>query len=181
MRMHTERTRECRALTLALLALLVAAAPASAQTAGTFEELPSLLSQGDVVTVTDDQGRLLAGRILDLTPSGLSLESTGARLSLSADQVESIRHLRFDPLENGTLIGVGIGAIPGFLLGAATRNIGPSMVVGLAAGAGIGAAVDAIIRETRVVYRQANASRQEWTVTPLLSAHHRGVAVSLGF
>lgn len=184
MRMHTERTGEGRALALALVALLATTAPAAAQTAVSFEELPSVLRRGDLVTVTDDQGRRLGGRILDLSPSGLSLEYTGARLDLSADQVARIRHQRFDSLGNGTLIGVGIGAIPGFLLGMAVSEsggFGQALALGLGVGGGIGAAVDALIPESRVVYDPTGAARQRWTVTPLLSAHRRGVAVSLGF
>jgi len=182
--MRTEQTAECRAPALALIALLATTAPAAAQTAASFEELPSVLRKGDLVTVTDDQGRRLGGRILDLSPSGLSLEYTGARIDLGADQVASIRHRRFDSLQNGTLIGVGIGAIPGFLLGAAaweSGGFGYAMALGLGVGGGIGALVDASIRESRVVYRPTGAARQRWAVAPLLSAHRRGVAVSFGF
>lgn len=183
MRTQPERTGGCWAL--ALVTVLVTTAPAEAQTAASFEELPRVLRTGDLVTVTDDRGRNLGGRILDLSPSTLSLEYTGARIDLRADQVSTIRHRRFDSLQNGTVIGLGIAAVPVSLLALVAANEGgvhaPFVLLWLGVGGGIGAGVDALIRESRVIYGPTGTSRKRLTVAPLLSAHRRGVAVSLGF
>lgn len=184
MRTQPERTGGCWALALA--AVLAATAPAEAQTAASFEELPRVLRLGDLVTVTDDRGRNLGGRILDLSPSTLSLEYTGARIDLRADQVSTIRHRPFDSLQNGTMIGLGIAAVPVSLLALVASADGagvhaPFVLAWLGVGGGIGAGVDALIRESRVIYGSTGTSRKRLTVAPLLSAHRRGVAVSLGF
>lgn len=188
MRTQPERTGGCRALALALVTVLAAAAQAEAQTAASFDELSRLLRRGDLVTVTDEQGRELGGRILDLSPSGLALEYTGMRLDLPANQVSTIRHRRFDSLQNGTMIGLGVAAIPVTLLGlvatadgARLEQYGPFALLWLGVGGGIGAGVDALIRESRVIYGPTGAARKRVTVSPLLSVHRRGVAVSVGF
>ena len=170
MRTQPERTGGCRALALALVTVLAAVAHAEAQTAASFDELPLVLRPGDLVTVTDDRGRDLGGRIIELSPSTLSLEYTGARLDLRADQVSTIRHRRFDSLQNGMMIGLGVAAIPVFLLGMAVAAEGPVegyepfALLMLGVGGGIGAGVDALIRESRVIYGRPGAARKRLTI-----------------
>ena len=178
-------------LALALVTVLATAAHAEAQTAASFDELPLVLRPGDRVTVTDDSGRNLTGRIIDLSPSTLSLEARGARLDLRAAEVSFIRQRRPDPLRNGALIGLGVGAIPAAYLswlahGYAHNEGGESAAAGVAGwslvvAAGIGAGVDALIRRSHVIYGPTGAAQRRLTVSPLLSGHRRGVAVSLGF
>ena len=188
MRTQPERTGGYRALALALGTVLSTAAHAGAQTVASFDELPRVLSPGDVVTVVDNSGETHVGRIIDLSPSALSLQTFGVRRDLPAPDVSSIRQRRSDPLGNGTLIGLGVGAIPGALLGAFTyayegaagRAVG-SMVFPLAVGVGVGAGVDALIRNSYVIYERRGAGRKGLTVSPLVSAYRRGVVVSLSF
>ena len=178
-------------LALALVTVLATAAHAEAQTAASFDELPLVLRPGDRVTVTDDSGRNLTGRIIDLSPSTLSLKARGARLDLRAAEVSFIRQRRPDPLRNGALIGLGVGAIPAAYLswlahGYAHNEGGQSAASGVAGwslllAAGIGAGVDALIQRSHVIYGPTGAAQRRLTVSPLLSGHRRGVAVSLGF
>ena len=167
-------------------------AHAEAQTAASFDELPLVLRPGDRVTVTDDSGRNITGQIIDLSPSTLSLAARGARLDLSAADVSFIRQRRPDPLRNGALIGLGVGAIPvaiiswfgyAYALGEGGNPWGvvpfAGMYLGLAAG--IGAGVDALIQRNHVIYGPMGAAQRRLTVSPLLSGDRRGVAVSLRF
>ena len=192
MRKQFERTGGCGALALVLVIVLATVAHAEAQTAASFDELPLVLRPGDRVTVTDNNGRNLTGRIIDLSPSTLSLEASGARLDLSAADVSFIRQRRPDPLRNGALIGLGVGAIPAALLswwgyGIAQGEGGspwigvPFAGMSLGLAAGIGALVDALIQRSHVIYGPTGAAQRRLTVSPLLSGHRRGVAVSLGF
>ena len=190
---QAERTGGCRALALALVAVLVTVAHAEAQTAASFDELPLVLRRGDRVTVTDNNGRSLKGRIIELSRSTLSLDARGARHDLHADDVSLIRQRRRDTLRNGALIGLGVGAFPAAILASwaysYANNEGGSPVGGaafcaglsLSVAAGIGAGVDALIRRSHVIYGPTGAAQRRLTVSPLLSGHRRGVAVSLGF
>lgn len=192
MRTQPERTGGYRVLALALGTVLATSAHAGAQTAASFDELPRVLSPGDVVTVIDNSGESHVGRIIDLSPSALSLKTFGVLrdLHLPAPDVASIRQRRSDPLGNGTLIGVGVGAIPGALLGAFvygyegasdTGAAARSIAFSLAVGGAIGAGVDAIIQRPHVIYERRGASRKRLAISPLVSAERRGVAVSLSF
>ena len=193
MRKQFERTGGCGALALVLVIVLATVAHAEAQTAASFDELPLVLRPGDRVTVTDNNGRNLTGRIIDLSPSTLSLEASGARLDLSAADVSFIRQRRPDPLRNGTLIGLGVGAILATLLSmmaysyAYNEGGSPwSEAAGVAGwsfflAAGIGAGVDRLIQRSHVIYGPTGVAQRRLTVSPLLSGHRRGVAVSLGF
>ena len=180
-------------LALATATVFATALHAEAQTAASFEDLSRLLRAGDRVTVTDAHGEDLEGRIIDLSPSTLALEITGNRRYLGAADVSSIRQRRRDPLRNGTLIGIGVGVIPGVLLsamvhsyannegGSPGRAVATSMIFSLGVGAALGAGVDAMIQGSHVIYGPTGAARKRLTVSPLLAADRRGVAVSLGF
>ncbi len=190
MTLQPERPGGYRILALALATVLATAAHAEAQTAASFDELPRVLSLGDRVTVTDDTGRDLTGPIIDLSPSGLALslrDLGGARIDLPAAEVSRVRQWRSDSLRNGTLIGLGVAAVPGFLFvvaageGASAYSVVGFMGLSLGLGAGMGAGIDALIPTTHVLYDRTSAARQRWTVSPTLSAHRRGVAVSVGF
>ena len=71
---------------------------ADAQTAGSFDELQRILNRGDRVRVTDHTGRELTGRLVDLSPSSLSLEVEGARRDLLDADVTLVHQWRPDPL-----------------------------------------------------------------------------------
>ena len=193
MRTRPERAGGSRPLALALATVLAAAAQAEAQTAASFDELPLVLRRGDRVAVTDDSGQSHTGRIIDLSPSSLSLEAVGYRLDVGPAEVMLVRQWRSDSLRNGTMIGLGVAAIPGFLLSAAAHGLASNeggsageaaagvAVLSLGVGAALGAAVDALIQDSYLIYDHRGATRKRLTVSPLLSAHRRGVAVSIGF
>ena len=62
------------ALVLAAAMLPLTASLAEAQTTASFERLGLLVNQGDRVTVTDHAGQEFEGRLMDLSPTTLSLQ-----------------------------------------------------------------------------------------------------------
>ena len=173
-------------LILTLLLLIAAATPsASAQTASSFEQLAVLVESGDRVTVTDSAGREQTGRIIDLSPSALTLRIDGAGYDFRAASVRTIRQWRPDSLRQGALIGLAAGAITAAALYFPLDDftgLGKAMTLGMfaAAGTGIGVGVDALIPTRQVIFRSPAAARR-LTVAPLLARNRQGVAVSIGF
>ncbi len=177
--------------TLVLLAVLAASARADAQTveprtAASFERLGLLLAQGERIRVTDGAGRDWQGRLIDLSPSTLSLRIAGVRHDLQEADVAVIRRRQRDGLGNGALVGFLSGAaVAVSLLTAEEGNVnrGAALLATSlfgAAGAGVGVGVDALIQRSQVVYRAEGAS-QRLTISPLLSRDRRGLSLSLAF
>lgn len=192
MRTQPARTGGYRTLALAVGAVLALAAHAEAQTATSFDELPGMLNRGELFTVVDNGGDRHVGRIIDVSPSALSLLVLGVRHDLPAADVSSIHQRRPDPLRNGVLKGLSVAAIPAFLVSGAmyghAYNEGGSfqpatgmLILSLGLGAALGAGLDALVADSVVIYDRSRATRQRLTVSPLVSAHRQGVAVSLGF
>ena len=173
-----------RTITLVLAAMAVTASIAQAQRV-TFDRLALRLNQGDAVIVTDSDGQVLRGQIVDLSSSTLSLETGGLRRDLDGGDISVIRHRERDSLMNGAAIGfasgvaiiVGLVARTGEL--SAADFVYASSLFG-AAGAGIGAGLDALHEESRVIYRTAPSNRR-LAVSPVVSRERQGVSVSLGF
>lgn len=172
------------------IAIVLAAATITAPLAGaqtvSFDRLALQLNQGDRITVTDNEGRALHGRVVDLSSSMLSLQAGGLRRDLNGGDISVIRRRQRDSLKNGAGIGFASGAgIAVVLLSRcggldhAGETLFYSSLFG-AAGAGIGVGLDAMHEETRVVYRTAPSTRR-LAVSPVLSPQRQGVAVSLGF
>ena len=172
-----------RTITLVLAAVAVTASIADAQPV-TFDRLALQLNQGDSVIVTHSDGRRLRGRIVDLSASTLALQIDGLRRDLDGSDISVIRHRERDSLTNGAAIGFASGVA--IIVGLA--RIGDLSAAGFmylsslfgAAGAGIGAGLDAMHQEPRVVYRAAPSNRR-LAVSPVVSPERQGVSVSLGF
>ena len=173
-----------RTITLVLAALAVTASLAEAQRVS-FDRLALQLDQGDPVTVTDSDGRRLRGRIVDLSASTLALEADGLRRDLSRGDVSVIQRRERDSLKNGAAIGFasGVAILVGLIVPDGDLSPTGFMLLGSlfgAAGAGVGAGLDAPQEESRVVYRAAPSNRR-LAVSPVVSPERQGVAVSLGF
>ena len=174
-----------RIITLVLAALAVTASLAEAQRV-TFDRLALQLNQGDSVIVTHSDGRRLRGRIVDLSASTLALQIDGLRRDLDGGDIAVIRHRERDSLTNGAAIGFGSGVAIIVSLFAHHGGLDHAGVVFFysslfgAAGAGIGAGLDALHEESRVVYRTAPSNRR-LAVSPVVSPERQGVSVSLGF
>ena len=175
-----------RTIALALTAATLTASLSEAQNPS-FDRLALRLNQGDQVTVTDSEGRETKGRIVDLSPSTLSLETAGLRRDLTGGDVSVIQRRYHDPLGNGAAIGFVSGVaflavlVSAGCSGCATDpEVMPWYALFGGAGAGIGMGFDALYQGSRVVYRAAPSDRR-LAVSPMVSRERQGVSVSLGF
>ena len=158
-----------------------------------FDQLDTRLKPGDAVWVTDADGREIKGTIVGLGPGSLRLEAEGTARDYPASRVQAIRIRRRDSVRNGVISG----AVAGFAGGAASCLANPECrgdeggaavtvglaLIGTAAGAGIGAAIDAAVKgPTLVVYQSPGAGAQaRISIAPLIAPHAKGVSVSFAF
>ena len=173
------------ALVLVAAATTAMASLAEAQPLASFDRLGLRLNQGDFIAVTDRTGRELRGRLIDLSPTTLSLQIDNGLHDLEEAEVSSIRRRHRDSLKNGALAGFFSGAV---VVGILTADEGSSggvykllaMSLFGAAGAGIGVGFDAWYEQSQIVYTAERSTRRV-AVLPLLSRDRRGLALSLGF
>jgi hypothetical protein len=160
-----------------------------------FDQLNTRLKIGDTVYVTDAQGREIKGRIEAIGNDALTLKNvvsswlgSGKVQVVAAADVREVRHGKRDSLVNGTLVGLGVGALGGMLLGAEQNDFsseeaafGALVFGGLGAIGGLG--VDYAIGHYRVlVYRAPGASGSaRLSIGPVITPRMKGVAVSLSF
>lgn len=168
---------------LALLLLVVATADAQ-QVAGTFDQLRVLVQPGDTLTITDAAGQRLRGKLAELSAASLVLDVSGTRRVFPGTDVDIIEKRGSDPLKNGALIGLSIGAgVFGPAIGATTRDWRFGMLAAVlygGIGAGIGVGVDALIEGQHVIYAASPPTRTSFNVTPILSRSRKGALFSIG-
>ena len=171
------------------LMLLLVAMECSAQQATSFDQLPLLVKPGDSVYVTDFSGNTVKGRISQLSSTSLGLTVNGKRRDLLQTDVSYIRQWRSDPLKNGALIGLGVGAGLGtFLVVYACSyegGCGPEAVAGVFTTAGIGTAIgvglDALIPAKQTIYQNQNRISRKVHFAPILNRKDKGVKVAFSF
>jgi hypothetical protein len=136
--------------------------------ARSFQELQTYVRTRDTVYVTDKSGQETKGRIDVLSAASLRLILNGDRREFLEGAVTRVERLGRDPVRNGLLIGVGTGAVLGFLVGRTTDSpscrleprppldCGQGALLGTIGGAfwgGVGGWItDALIRKREVVY-----------------------------
>jgi hypothetical protein len=168
--------------TIALFAVLVLV-PAAAQAqapATSFAELASVLKTGETVSVTDNAGRVVKGRVQQVSDTILVLGTDQGDLSLAAPNVRRIARPRH-PVRKGALIGLGVG----FPLGAIAcvfcstgEHFGQAFALG-GIGMGIGAAVGAAFPRERVVFERTVTGRPRAAMSPLLVPRGAGVLLQI--
>ena len=101
-----------------------------------------------------DGGDEIAGHLVSLGPSNLTLLVDGVRRDVPIESVIKVQ-TRGDSVRNGALIGAALGAL-GFALAAAEYGdaVVPGALLGTAVWASIGAGVDALIPGRTTVYRK---------------------------
>ena len=94
---------------VAAVALSVASAEAQ-DVAGTFDQLRVLVKPGDTVSITDSAGLRVRGRLTDISPTSLGVDVSGKRREFLQLDIDRIARKGDDSLANGALIGLAIGA-----------------------------------------------------------------------
>lgn len=186
-----ERAAPAFALVIAA-AIWVPAQAAAQQPARSFDQLNTRLKPGDKVWVTDAEGREIEGRVRGLSAGSLLLDAGGRPQEFDAGRVGLIQFRPGDSLKNGVLLGAVIGAALGVASCAANSSCiedegGPGVsmalgIMGAAAGAGLGAGIDAAVKGPKlVVYRapgSAGSSQGRVSIAPVITRRTKGVAVS---
>ncbi|MCY4571565.1 MAG: hypothetical protein OXF01_02085 [Gemmatimonadetes bacterium] len=174
-----------------VLVSALAVVPAGAQPVDSFRELAELVELGEDVRVTH-RGQVLEGRVLDISPTSLTVLAGGVPLELDEAAVTRIRQRWDDPLQDGAKRGFLWGSIPAtavFLYFVKEDGQFPAdavaegllVTVGLAGGigAGIGALIDGARRDQRDIYRRAPGRRV--ALRPLFSRERLGVRVAVAW
>jgi hypothetical protein len=138
---------------------------AAAQTAArSFAELQVRVKIGDTVYVIDGSGRETKGRIDLLSAASLQLRLNGNRREFLESTVTRVERRGRDSVRNGLLIGLGTGAVLGFLAGRGvdegpcppSSECGQAELLGTFGGAFWGGVAgwitDALMRKREVVY-----------------------------
>jgi hypothetical protein len=168
-----------------VLALLVDARAAQAQTARTFEDLARVVSANDLVVVTDEAGNKIKGRVVDVSASALGV-SAANRSSSALDTRTfadgTVRKITAaDPVWNGAIIGAAAGvgfATWDYLIDPSEPGNAAVFAVAIGLGTAVGAGIDGLVH--RVIYRRPrHPSRTK--VLPLLGHGRQGVLVSVRF
>ena len=177
-------------LKLISLFFLFSAASGSAASAQTppraTSNLEAAVIQGMTVWITDADGREEKARIVAVS-GGIVTTSAGKDIRrLRAGDITRVRARQSDSVLNGALIGAGAAVASGLFL--CTRSepwrncrddVGPMFRIG-AVGAGLGIAIDALIRGRRTIYEAAPGSTR-LHVTPIAGRHAGGLRISVGF
>jgi hypothetical protein len=159
------------------------------QPAQSFDQLALLIVPGDKVTVTDASGREMKGRFLGIEGTRLRMSyEDGARV-FEAAEVRRVDKRQSDSMLNGTLIGLGIGAA---FAGVAWASIcaddgcdgGAGWIVASvalygAAGAGVGALIDALVTKKHTLYRAAGSTSV--SLAPVITPKSQRVLLTVRF
>ena len=159
---------------LTLLAFLSSsAAPAAAQA------IPATVRSGLKVSVVDDRGTSVEGRVQDVSDRFVRLAVRGASRDIPIEDI--VRIERPDTVKNGALVGLGIGVTMGLIGTVADpqggvvfvwRTVGNSVIC-----AGIGALIDGAQDHRRTLYERG--PRPHARLRPFIGRHVRGVAATV--
>jgi hypothetical protein len=173
----------------ALLILLSASTGSTvlAQAPDTAERrLTTALRPGMTVWITDSTGREERARIVDVSSDTVTTHTGDDVRRFRTADVRRVRVRHSDPVVNGALIGAGAAAASGLLLCRLTEtwencrdDVGPMVRIG-AIGAGVGIAIDALIRGRRTIYEAAPGSTR-LHAAPFVARHAGGLRVSVSF
>ncbi len=174
---------------IAAALILVASTAEAQELAGTFDQLRVLVKAGDTLTVTDQAGQRVRGKVVSLSNSVLNLTVSGTPRQFLSTDVNTIAKRGPDSLKNGALIGLaiggGIGTVGMLALVAMDDNPGALAIVGAliygGIGAGIGTGFDALIEGDRTIFARSRSAGATFTIAPILSRDRKGARVSLRF
>jgi hypothetical protein len=153
----------------------------------TLDQLGLIVSKGELVTVWDQTGRQVRGRVIEVRTDQLVIDAGDIARAWSADELREVRRHTADSVLNGAIIGAAIGGGLTSLVYLDNECRGDpvcakAVVVYAVIGAVAGAGIDALIRANRVIYRRSGG-HVSWSVAPAFSVDKRraGVQLSIGY
>ena len=171
---------------LTLLLTLICTATATTVSAQTGSTLDAVLVPGKTVWITDATGREEKARVVSLTGDVLTTAVGDEMRRLHASEVTRVRQRRNDSLLNGALIGAGVLVTTGLVMCSMMEpwencrdDVKPMLTLG-AIGAGIGMAVDALLRDRDTTYNPT-AGNTTLRVAPIVAARAKGVRFAVAF
>lgn len=161
---------------LSLLAFLVQSSAAAPE-----QTIPATVKSGLKVSVVDDRGSSVEGRIQEVSDRFVRLAVRGGSRDIPIEHI--IRIERPDTVKNGALIGLAIGMGTG-LIATASDPQGGGVLVWRTLGngvvcAGLGALIDGAQDHRRTLYERG--PRPQARLHPIIGRHVRGVAAAIGW
>ena len=186
--MFDDHHRRCAAVVL-ILAFGTPGRAVGQQVASSLDQLRELASVGDNVIVTDLAGQQTRGRISDISSLSLSLLAGGTRTTFAPADIDTITER--DSRWNGTLWGLAAGAVLGLTIDhglvkqygrddISGRDSAAFVVESAAVGAGIGFAIDAMIRGNRLIFSHKTRREPAGVASPQSTASARDVGARSG-
>jgi hypothetical protein len=144
------------------------------------------LTHGRTISITDAQGEMTIGRVVEVTPGFVTVRKADRRFDVPFSEVVAIDEI--DHLRNGMLVGLIAGAgifvadvwasrADGIDLNGAGYAVFGAIYGGLGAGAGAG--IDALIGGNRRIYQRANTARI--SVSPTLRSNRAGAQIGISW
>jgi hypothetical protein len=168
-----------RSLPALLVAIFAAPSLGAGQTVG--DRLPSHVAPGLTVSVVEDDGRKIEGRVREISERGLILSRDGTSEEIRLDRI--VRIDKPDSRKNGALAGLGVGlALGAFSALAQPEGSQPEWVFAAIVSNGVactllGTGIDALVDTRRTLYERGR--RPQARVAPVVGRGTRGAALSI--
>ena len=187
-----DRRRPVRLVTATAAAFLLSAGLASPQppesSAANDRPIASITTRvptGATVVVTDARAGVVKGTLAAVSSNAIELSTKNGPRTVAAADVQRIQWEQTDAVLNGTLIGAGIGAIPGLYWLIADPNECAGLCaedyVAIGVGAVVGALVDRAIRRRVTVYAFPMGGRPSTVAIVPLAGARAGLQVAVRF
>ncbi len=146
-----------------------------------------LVQPGDTLTITDNAGVRVRGKLVEITTTSLVLDVSRALRQFQESEIYMIER-RGDSLKNGALIGFSAGGALAAALATSFRGsdwrFDPEDYLAVIAvfggvGAGIGVGIDALIRGHTVIYARSRSAARTVSFAPILGRGRKGALVSV--
>jgi hypothetical protein len=152
-----------------------------ASSAAQVQPIPAAVKPGLKVSVTDQRGANVEGRVQEVSGRFVRLSVKGRARDIPIEDV--LRIERPDTVKNGALIGFSVGVGSG-LVAIAFDPHGGALMVSRTLGnglvcAGLGALIDAAVDSRRTLYQRGSGPQAR--LHPVIGRNVRGVAATLAW
>ena len=168
-----------RRITISACLLVATSVSAAAQ------DIPAVVKVGTTVSVIDDHGCEIKGRVDSASDRALHLLVKKDRREIPFDSI--VRIEKPDGVKNGALagflVGVSLGIMGGFVDGQGSGRRANFIVVSAIGNGiiwtGLGTAIDAMINTRRTLYERGSESHAR--ITPMVGPRTVGAAISVNW